>query len=144
MERVRLREDVVESESSKLRLAYVLNAVLTESFCEFVRKGLPADGVCDLLGISTGSFWEWMRKGEQYLRGDLKPDEHFVYGRFVQEFRRASADYRLRIIERLDRGGNGLWARDMTILERRDRRNFSRQTPQGGEDSQYDPDERFL
>jgi len=142
MERVRLKQE--PDNSPKARFSRVLNQEVIDDFCSYIMKGLPTDGVCDLLGISTGSFWQWMKKGERYLRGNLQPEEHFIHGRFVQEFRRASAGYRLKIIERLDRGGNMMWARDMTILERRDRRNFSRNAPPGGQDSSFDPDERFL
>jgi len=63
---------------------------------------------------------------------------------FVQRFRKALATYRLTRVDRLHDPCNRNWYKEMAILERRDRRTYGRQETAGGNDEQYDPDERFL
>lgn len=115
-----------------------------DQFCELVREGLPFDACCDYLGISSTTFYAWLDKGKKYLANGGNPDEHEMCGRFYQRVRRAHAEYRRMMNQRAHSGAPGTWVRDVTILERRDRRNYGRYEPEGGNDEQYDVDERFL
>lgn len=122
----------------------LLTEELIKKFCRYIRRGMPVDGVCDYLCISYQAFHNWRDKGEKYLLGDSQPREHALYGLFAMKLRRAMAKYRYKRIKKLHSGGPGIWVREMTILERRDRRNFSRDDPQGGNDQDWTPDERYL
>jgi hypothetical protein len=108
-------------------------------------KGLPFDAICDYLGIDHANFLKWKQAGEAYLAGNL-PESHKPYGDFVLELRRAVAEYRLRMVERVHAPGNTAWFRDMLVLERRDRKNWGRKDPYGGsmDTTTPPPDERFL
>ena len=117
---------------------------LTRRFCKLIRKGLPIDGICDYLGINSSTFWNWKQKGQKYLDGGGEPKEDAIYGYFVLKTRKALAMFRLRRITSMQRRNNDLWTRDMAILERRDRLNFSKREPEGGIEEEADPDERFL
>jgi len=109
-----------------------------------VRRGLPFDSICDYLGIDHKQFMEWKQAGEAYLISDTPP-HHAPYGEFVVELKRAIAEYRLVMIERLHKKGNLQWFRDLMVLERRDRRNWGKNDPFGGMmDTTPPPDEKFL
>lgn len=123
----------------------ILDRRIIKQFCKLIYRGLPADGACDYMGISPSSFWAWLRKGEKFItggQGTAGADK--IYGEFVMRFRRASARFRLRVIKRMDKTGGPQWVRDMTILERRDRKNFGRNEPMGGGDDDFDADDKFL
>ncbi len=123
----------------------ILNEDMIRRFCRLIKKGLPPDAVCDYLNVSRSAFQAWVRKGETFRNGGNEPKEFALYAAFVGAFRRASATYRKRIIAQLHRSGNQYWAKEMTILERRDRKNFSRHEAPGQEGNEsFDPDERFL
>lgn len=118
---------------------------LASKFCELIKRGMPFDGICDFLGVNSSLFYEWIRKGEAFLNsGDEAIQEHEIYGGFVALIRQASAEYRLTLINSVHREGNRNWFRDVCLLERRDRKNFSRSEPTGGDDADYSPDEKFI
>jgi hypothetical protein len=126
------------------RVSSTLTLELIEQFTRLIKKGLPADGVCDYLGISGSAYYNWLRKGEKFIEGNGEPKEWAMYGAFVTAFRKATAVYRMRRLASLHEKSNGLWVRDLAILERRDRRNFSRYEQAGGGDDSLQPDESFL
>jgi hypothetical protein len=146
--KVRMPEAVKAATPAPVVTAAIPRSILDEEmirrFCRLIKKGLPPDAVCDYLNISRSAFWNWITKGESFRNGDGEPKEYQLYGAFVGEFRRATALYRLRRLNALHRPGNNLWAREMTILERRDRKNFSRNEMPGGSVESIQPDERFL
>lgn len=119
-----------------------LTPSITRQFCRLIREGLPTDGVLDYLGVDSASFHMWKRRGQKYLdRG--YPAKWKKYAIFLRNFRRALAQWRLDRIRSMQTAGR-FWTREMTLLERRDRRNFSRWEQPGGTEDDYDPDERFL
>lgn len=117
---------------------------MTEKFCELIREGMPIDACCDYIGINAASFHNWRAKGQKYLDSHGDPKEDALYGYFVMKTRKALAVFRRRRIKSLHKPFNDLWTRDMAILERRDRSNFSRREPEGGSEEEVTPDERFL
>lgn len=129
---------------TSVNIRTVLTQGLVRKFCRIIRRGLPADGATDYLGITPSTYWSWVRKGELYLSGDQEPASHAIYAHFLMEFRRATAAYRLERLDEMHRGGNRQWFRELAIMERRDRLNFGRNEPSGGGATDYDPDDRFL
>jgi hypothetical protein len=124
--------------------ARALTDELIGRFCKLVLRGLPADSVCGFLGLPGSTFHGWMRKGKRFVEGDGEPKEWRLYGEFYSRVRKALARYELRTLDRMHRDGNRLWARDMTILERRNRKSFGRADPQGDGGQSYQADERFV
>lgn len=143
MERKRLKAGAKAPEPLRLPGALKLDETLIRRFCRIILKGLPLDGCCDYLGINPSTFYAWLDKGKKYLDGGNKPPENKIYGLFVHHIRKAFGRYRLRMNIRAHKGGR-YWVRDVTILERRDRRNYSRNEPEGGTEESFDPDERFI
>jgi hypothetical protein len=153
MKRVRFKEsgnDIKKSvaeDEIKIVVHSKCTKELTDRFCGLIERGLPGDGCCDYLGISRTAFHVWIDKGSRYLDGGLEPAEWKVYGYFVNRYRKALAAYRLTITD--DLHGRELleknkgWVRAITLLERRDRRNYGRGEPQGGNIQDYSPDDRF-
>lgn len=121
----------------------ILKTALIKKFCTYVETGLPPDAVCDLLCISNTTYYEWLRKGEQYLEDTESYSEFHLYGSFVLEFRMAFARYRVKLQQCAHNPGID-WRRAVAILERRDRHTWAKQEPIGGTDEEYDPDEHFL
>lgn len=119
-----------------------LTADLIDHFTDLIIRGLPIDGVCDYLSINPTTFWMWVHRGERRLGGETGVKS--IYGEFLVSIRQAGAEYRLMLVDRMHTTHSNLWTRDMAILERRDRKNFARIGPVGGEESEYDPDEKFL
>jgi len=140
MQRVRLLK--AEEQIERLGTSAILDQKLIRQFTSLVERGLPLDGVCDYLGLPGITFFNWLRKGDAYLTGNGELKEYRMYGEFVRLLRKATAKYRLILVDRLH--GDEDWIRCMTILERRDRRNFSRKEPSGGGEESLNPDERFL
>ena len=130
------------NEDPPTRHIRVLNQRVIKSFCRLILRGLPPDAACDYLGISSGVFWRWIRRGEKFLNGDGQPPEDALFGEFVRRYKRAFAKYRLNRIAKLHKSSQ--WVRELAILERRDRRSFGRYEPPGGTSDQYNPDEKFL
>lgn len=112
-------------------------------FMELIMRGLPPDGVCDYLGIPNSTFWEWLKKGENAVESKSVAEKDKHYADFYLAFRKASAEYRLGLLDRLHRGKKN-WTCFMTILERRDRPNFSKYDQGGGDYQEFDPDEKFF
>lgn len=142
MIRPRLLEDV---EVPRARTSSVISTALLRQFTSLIRRGLPFDSVCDFVGLDSATFWLWMKKGDRYLEGDDGDDEDLApYGLFVRGVRKAFAEFKLQVIDQLMKEKPTTWMRDIAILERRDRRNWSRLEIAGGSEDGINPDDRFL
>lgn len=123
---------------------------LTEEFCHYIKRMLPAERVNGLLGISNTSYYQWNRLGldyEQAMEEGNKPiASHRVFYKFMQSVNRAKAQYMLHVIDRSFASDKASmhWQRDMTLLERRDRVNWGRYEKIEVEEVDYDPNEAFL
>lgn len=116
-----------------------LNEKLITEFCKLTVLGMPADLVCDYLGISSTDYYTWLRRGQK----PTSPDDAGCVD-FIRRYRRATAQYRQDQINKLHKAkGNG-WIKHMAILERRDRKTFGRNEPAGGSDEEFAPDDKFL
>lgn len=115
---------------------------LIKQVCNLVEEGLPITSVLDYLGISPQTFYGWYRKGKMYNDSpDVEP-KYRIYGDFELALKKAHASYQLTLIRRLHKDEK--WGRALAILERRDKKNFSKFDPFSGESlEQIDPDERF-
>lgn len=135
-----------EKRKSK-RKSWPVTALTDELITEFmvwVKKGIPLDAICDYLSIDNGVFWKWVREGEKWIKGDGEPPDKERCGAFVVELKKSSAEYRMRLIKELHDKNNLSWSKQLAILSRRDRKNFGVTEIQGGDDSSFNPDERFL
>lgn len=121
-------------------------------FCALIKRGLPPDTVCDYLLLHDRAFWLWTTKAKQHLNTPRHkiPRQYRICVDFYNAHRKARAEWEAERIDALHgRDARGKpkktnWVREMTILERRDRKNFGRMDPQGGADEDFDPDESFL
>lgn len=110
--------------------------------------GLPVNHACALLYITESTWYTWERRGRNALEGrpeSSRPKDEALYSLFYQEIKKAQATYqlnKLRTSLNLRRYAPN-WARDLTILERRDRANWGRDTASGNR-GVVAPDERFL
>lgn len=109
------------------------------SIADSIREGLPVESACTIAGISPGTYKLWEAAGRDFI--ELGPGETYHGNRHVRrneehaEFylrlEQAKALYQQKVIRRsLDTDAySPNWMRDMSILERRFRKDWSR-TPQ--------------
>lgn len=119
---------------------------LTDTFAEYLEEGNPVSVVCDLVGISTYVFRNWIRRGELYesdvlIGRHIAADERFY--RFLLKVRKAEALWKRERVIRLGIKKTPYWQRDLALLERRDRMNWGKDVKEVRPD-EYDPDESFL
>ena len=118
-----------------------------KEFCDYIVEGLPPDAACDMLGLDAAPFWDWLKKGKMYAEEEESWPEGSVEAqliKFYRAFRKAWAQYRLTLVKDLKRDQSKAWYKHLAILERRDRGNFGRSERPGGQESAFNPDERFL
>lgn len=116
-------------------------ALVTE-VCKHLKKGIPVSVICDFLCIAPSLHQTWMKRGEIYATGNNEPHDHALYGQYYLAVKQAAAQYKMERIHKLH--GKTLWYREMAILERVDRQNWSRHEPPGGRQEDYMPDEKYL
>lgn len=125
----------------------VLTALTDETAAhiyKLTRLGDTPDCVCDYLGISHTSFINWIRRGKAYVEGGEEPAEDRVYGDFYQNYRRAWASYRQHLRRSLHQSEDKSWIKWVTILERRDRKNYGRRDYPQANVSAIDPQAQYL
>lgn len=140
----RIERPVITVPERKPRLHWLLSEELITEFCKLIEKGLPADGACDYLGITSTSYYTWLRRGNQFIDGDGQPEQDEMFGLFVSEFKKSTAKYRLSLVERLEAANGPNWIKYMATLERRDKKSYSRYDNEKSGEQAYDPDEKFL
>lgn len=125
---------------------------LIGEFEELILEGLPINKCCDYLGVSKTAFFEWKKKGEDYIqqldRGETpeRPEDE-MYALFLQATSKAFAEWQLNIHRRSMQTRSkysSMWVRDMTQLERRDRENWSRSETIAVTDAAPLPDDYYL
>lgn len=129
------------------------NSLVLDQMIYYVERLIPQKDACHLIGLFESTHWRWMKQGKDYIAAyeedwDTKPAKsHRMYGDYYTAINKAIAECRRKIIERSLEPDKLIptWVRDMTILERRDRDNWSRQRePLLNTEQEYDPDESFL
>ena len=114
------------------------------------KDGLPIDICCDYLGITKTTYYLWKDKGEKYLLELDTPEgpevsEDKAEAVFVQAILKARARWQLNIRRRsFTKDYKSTWVRDMTQLERRDRKNWGRNETIRHEEAAEVPDNSYL
>ena len=90
-----------------------LNEELIEEFGENLKLGLPVRYCCDLLGITTMSFSNWIRQGEE----DYGNDEESLFALFFYTIKKAQADFVKSSLIDINSGRPG-WQGAAWVLER--------------------------
>lgn len=94
-----------------------------------LREGLPPETAAEVAGVHPSTLLRWRQKGERYIE-DGEPAEHADYGVFVSEFRKARAEFFRELIdEAVNAETPARWRRALSILARRDRRNWAVTAP---------------
>lgn len=121
-----------------------LDEQLIERFCRLIREGLGFEAACDYLSIPHSTFWMWKRKGDLYFEGGGDVQELELFGKFVQDIRKAYSTFLRETTLNLKLDDSKTWTKWCTILERRDRNNWGRSESANQHQEIYAPDERFL
>lgn len=129
-----------------------LTAEFLKRFVKLLKSGIPVEDACDLLGFPSRTHSIWLKKGKDYItaveeeRLENIKDNHKKYAVYYKEVKKASANFRKKLIYRslLPDEFVPTWVRDITILERRDRDNWGRNSEPALRQEDYDPDESFL
>lgn len=127
-----------------------LSEELVKEACELIEEGLPLESVCAYLGITRQVLYDWSEKGEKYLlelhsaRGpEFKED--VLEARFLLATAKSKAVLELALVRDLRNDkAHARWVRNMTILERRFRKDWGRSESIHVETEAMAPDEAYL
>lgn len=139
-----------EARTRKAAHCSKLTKKLIAEIKELIEEGLPLDSACAYLGITHHTLYDWKEKGEKYLielaspRGPEFPEDE-LFAEFMLTVAKSRAALELELIRDLrDKKALARWVRNMTILERRFRRDWSRSESLRVETEQTAPDEAYL
>lgn len=139
---------LVDFSSDDVEIITELTEELLIDMNAHLERGYPTDTACRLLGISAATHQRWRRQGQVYVedreQGRTPNSAHAMHAFYVIEINRASAVYLSGKIDNLNGDLNPCWVRDMTILERRDWQNWSRNVIVADREDAANPDESFL
>lgn len=116
-------------------------------FEENLALGLPQMHCCSLAGISHDTFFRWLERGRLLSEAPQPEDDsQEQYLEFWIVVNQAQAMFQVTKL----RGSltserfNPNWVRDMTMLERRDRKHWGRSQELDVRTGEIAPDEKFL
>lgn len=111
-----------------------------------VRKGLPLASVARYIATTESRLKKWLERGEQAVEESNTEYEERIYAELYLRVAKAFAEYEAKNLDSLNDPENGHWRRPLSILERRDARNWNRAPADndnlGGEE--FDADAKFL
>lgn len=92
-----------------------LTQELQNLICDMLAAGNYIEAVCDYVGISGSTFYDWMRRGE---RG-WKKDRDAGFSEFSQAVKKARAKAEVMSVAHIRKAGlDGQWQADAWFLER--------------------------
>lgn len=91
-----------------------LTTELQKQICTLLSGGNFVETVCDLVGISKDTFYEWVKRGDRGWKQDVDGG----YVEFSDAVKKAIAMVEVSSINDLRKGGNG-WQAKAWWLERR-------------------------
>jgi orotate phosphoribosyltransferase-like protein len=102
---------------------YKLNDNLIDRIARLIDTGMSINAVCDAVGVSRASFYQWMSLGSQ-------PDRSDIYVRFVTEIRKARAGVQARWLEKIEIASQDpkTWTAAAWLLERSFPQEFGRRS----------------
>lgn len=131
--------------------AYIrrLTPDLTKRLCELLKEGLPREPASCLLQVLPMQLYRWLDNGQAYLDAvynGRRPDkDHQADADFLVAIKKAEAEWQHSLIKRsFQNRAASMWVRDMTMLERRDRKHWSRSETLAVRDAPALPDEAYL
>lgn len=143
------RYDLMEAKD-RIKKSTKLSKGMIQQACELVAEGLPLASVWSYLGVTKMAAIAWKEKGEKFLiemytdRGPEFPEDE-LEAMFCMELARARATLELDLIREIrDPRKLAYWVRNMTMLERRFRENWSRSETMRVETAEMVPDEAYL
>lgn len=101
-----------------------LTPQLTKEFCQALHDGLTFAGACDLVGISRGTFFEWMQRGEGTHPDRPQTQAHADFADAVKVARAARDRRYVKVIEKA--AEDGTWQAAAWFLERTNRKEYGR------------------
>lgn len=66
-----------------------LTSELINNMADKIREGLPINYTCDLFGVLSRSYFQWMKLGEE----DINNEQETLYALFFHTIKKAQAEY---------------------------------------------------
>jgi len=119
---------------------------IIDQLIDLILEGLPLDQCCHVVGMSLDNLYKWKKYSQQFRDNNGKPEGYEKYYNAIKKLDHATGIWQLGLVRRsFGESNNPFWIRDMTILERRDRKNWGKTEPaEMRAEYEYDPDETFL
>ncbi|AVI05178.1 hypothetical protein [Vibrio phage VP06] len=152
----RQRKQILSVAQRRIQRTWKLDEDVKERFIEAVLKGMSEERACMLVKINKTHYFEKKKLVTEYLNTGIEPsggndprsniDE---WAAFIEDVESAIAEHEMNLIDDAldidsEAKNKNYWARNMTILERRNRPDWGRQESITHSIGHYDPDDRFL
>lgn len=106
-----------------------LNEELINNFAAEIEDGLPITYVCDLFGVTSVSYFNWMKIGE----ADFNNEEETLYAQFFNTIKKSYAKF-IKASHKGIREGDKGWQGVCWWLERTNANFMPKQEIQAGDD----------
>lgn len=111
-----------------------LDDEIIDVFCRLAAKGRPVSTICDYLAIPQVVMSEWNARARIYER-EGEPKQHAICYKLIKSAMRAQASFLGQTFDDHKFYPAGEWQKFSWILERRDRKNWGKDTLEDGFDS---------
>lgn len=102
----------------------MVNEILT-----YKENGLSDKDICDMVGISQSSFYEWLQEAETGInaqKGEGKPTNYELKLELAEGLKRARVAFKAFHIQNITKASNKEWTASAWILERMYPKEFGR------------------
>ncbi len=104
-----------------------LTPEVVNTICQYLARGCTRRDAAYAAGVSYEAFAKWMQQG----RKDAEAGRQSKFLQFLHAVERAEAELRARLAETIVKAGEENWRAALEYLERRDPKNWGRETKLG-------------
>ena len=122
------------------------NAEVLDVIEQLIRKGMPLASVARSIATTETRLKRWLERGEVAVDEENWDESERIYSELFLRAARAQSLYEESQLDSLNDPDNGNWRRPLSILERRDARNWDRKPMDEGGDSgeEFEADQKFV
>ena len=150
----RTRKQVLSVAQARMQRSYKMDETMKERFLLAISKGMSETKACAYARINTTTYFSRKKQSLEYLLTGIPPNDtassnYEEWAAFIEDVECVMAEHEMNLIDDAldvdsDKGNKAYWARNMTILERRNRADWGKNETLNHNIGTFDRDERFL